>query len=106
MIQIILPAIRVLVGKDINDMDEDQYMMESLDHNTTQAEICRRHGIFPTQLAKWKQHFLEGGKDALSHYRKGDEREEEIENLKKIIGEQSLVIDAFKKDYKGGQGDG
>ena len=78
-----------------------QIVMESLDHNTTQAEICRRHGIFPTQLAKWKQQFLEGGKDAISHYRKGDEREEEIENLKKIIGEQSLVIDAFKKRLQG-----
>ena len=29
-----------------------QAVMESLDHNTTQAEICRRYGIFPTQLAK------------------------------------------------------
>ncbi len=78
-----------------------QIVMESLDHNTTQAEICRRHGIFPTQLAKWKQQFPEGGKDALSQNRKGDEREEEIENLKKIIGEQSLVIDAFKKRLQG-----
>ncbi len=29
-----------------------QAVMESLDHNTTQAEICRRYGIFPTQLSK------------------------------------------------------
>ena len=76
--------------------------MESLDYNTTQAEICRRYGIFPTQLSKWKHQFLEGGKDALSRNRRGDEREEEIENLKRIIGEQSLVIDAFKKRLQGG----
>ena len=44
-----------------------QAVMESLDHNTTQAEVCRRYGIFPTQLSKWKQQFLEGVKDALSH---------------------------------------
>ena len=79
-----------------------QAVMESLDRNTTQAEICRRYGIFPTQLSKWKQQFLEGGKDALSRNRRGDEREEEIENLKRIIGEQSLVIDAFKKRLQGG----
>ena len=51
-----------------------QAVTESLDHNTTQAEICRRYGIFPTQLSKWKQQFLEGGKDALSRNRRGDER--------------------------------
>ena len=34
-----------------------QAVMESLDHNTTQIEICRRYGIFPTQLSKWKQQF-------------------------------------------------
>ncbi len=78
-----------------------QAVMETLDYNTTQAEICRRYGIFPTQLAKWKQQFLEGGKDTLSRNRKADEREEEIENLKRIIGEQSIVIDAFKKRPQG-----
>lgn len=71
--------------------------MRSQSHNTTQDEICRRYGIFFTQLSKWKQQFLMGGKDAISHNRRGDEREEEIENLKKIIGKQSLVIDALKK---------
>ncbi|MEM3791085.1 MAG: transposase [Thermoproteota archaeon] len=78
-----------------------QAVMESLDHNSSQTEICRRYGIFPTQLSKWKQQFLEGGKEALSRNRRGDEREEEIESLKKIIGEQSLVIDAFKKRLQG-----
>ena len=29
-----------------------EIVMEALTENTTQAEICRRHGIFPTQLAK------------------------------------------------------
>ncbi|MEM3859369.1 MAG: transposase [Candidatus Micrarchaeaceae archaeon] len=32
-----------------------EIVMESLTENTTQAEMCRRHGIFPTQLAKWKE---------------------------------------------------
>lgn len=74
-----------------------QAVMESLNGNTTQAEVCRRYGIFPMQLSKWKKQFLEEGEDALPHNSRGDEREEEIENLKRIIGEQSLVIDAFKK---------
>ncbi len=37
-----------------------QIVMDSLDHSTTQAEICRRNGIFPTQISEWKQKFLNG----------------------------------------------
>ena len=36
-----------------------QIVMDSLDHSTTQAEISRMNGIFPTQKAEWKQKFLE-----------------------------------------------
>jgi transposase-like protein len=36
-----------------------EIVMEALTENTTQAEICRRHGIFPTQLAKWKEQITE-----------------------------------------------
>ncbi|MEM4056396.1 MAG: hypothetical protein QW578_05085 [Thermoplasmatales archaeon] len=37
---------------------------------------------------------------------RGDERKEEIDNLKRMISEQTLVINAFKKKgYKEGQDD-
>ena len=74
-----------------------QIVMESFTDNVTQAEICRRHGIYPVQLSKWREQFILGGKTALSQRRNFDSRDKEIEDLKKIIGDQSLVIDAFKK---------
>ena len=74
-----------------------QIVMESFSENVTQAEICRRHGIYPVQLSKWKEQFILGGKSALSQRRNSDSRDEEIEDLKKIIRDQSLVIDTFKK---------
>ncbi len=37
------------------------------------------------------------GKSALAQRKNSDTRDEEIQDLKKIIGDQSLVIDAFKK---------
>ena len=83
-----------------------EIVMESLTENTTQAEICRRCGMFPTQLAKWNEQFTESGKEGLSDGRYPHSREEEIDNLKRMIGEQSRVINAFKKDYNGGQDDG
>ena len=79
--------------------------MESLIENTTQAEICRRHGIFPTQLAKWKQQFKESGKKGLSDGWDPQSRDEEIDDLKRMIGEQTLVINTFKKGFKEGQDD-
>ena len=43
-----------------------QIVMESFSENVTQAEICRRHDIYPVQLSKWKEQFILGGKSALS----------------------------------------
>ena len=74
-----------------------QIVMESFSDNVTQAEICRRHGIYPVQLSKWREQFILGGKTVLAQRRNSDSRDDEIENLKKIIGDQSLVIDTFKK---------
>ena len=48
-------------------------------------------------LRRWREQFIQGGKSALAQRRNSDTRDDEIEDLKKIIGDQSLVIDAFKK---------
>ena len=74
-----------------------QIVMESFSDNVTQAEICRRHGIYPVQLSKWREQFIQGGRSTRAQRRNSNTRDEEIEDLKKIIGDQSLVIDAFKK---------
>ena len=79
-----------------------EIVVEVLTGSTTQAEICRRHGIFPTHLSKWKEQFIEGGKSGLSGGRHPQSREEEIDDLKRMIGEQTLVINAFKKRPRGG----
>ena len=39
---------------------------------------------------------LSNGMTALAQRRNSDSRDDEIENLKKIIGDPSLVIDTFK----------
>ena len=78
-----------------------QIVMESFAENVTQAEICRAYGISPVQLSKWREQFIQGGKSALAQRRNSDTRDDEIEDLKKIIGDQSLVIDAFKKRLQG-----
>jgi len=78
-----------------------QIVTESFTDNVSQEEICRRHGICPLQLIKWRNQFIQGGKAALAQRGNSDSRDDEIADLKKIIGDQSLVIDAFKKRLQG-----
>ena len=75
-------------------------VMESFSENVTQADICRRHGIYPVQLSKWRGQFIKGGKSVMAQKSNSDSRDGETQDLKKIIGDQSLVIDAFKKSSR------
>ena len=78
-----------------------QIVLESFSDNVSQAEICRRHGVSPVRLRRWKEQFIQGGKKALSESAQKDTRDQEINDLKRIIGEQTLVMDAFKKRLQG-----
>ena len=51
-----------------------QIVMESLTGNVTRAEICRRHGIYPVQLSKWRDQFMLGGKAALAQRKNNGNR--------------------------------
>lgn len=74
-----------------------EIIMESLNSNITVAELCRKHGVAPVNFRKWREKFLEGWKRALGESNSGNDYEREIDDLKKIIGEQSLIIDELKK---------
>ena len=58
-----------------------QIVMESFSGNVTQAVICCRHGIYPVQLSKWREQFIQGGRSALAQRRNSDSRDEDIEHL-------------------------
>ena len=66
------------------------------------AELCRRHGVSVSQFHRWKERFLEGGSNALGESSNGNECQKEIDDLKRLVGDQALVIDAFKKVDMGG----
>ena len=64
---------------------------------TNIAELCRRHGISVAQLNRWKEKFIDGGRRALGESLKGNTYQKEIDDLKRLVGDQALVIDALKK---------
>ncbi|MGP6208028.1 IS3 family transposase [Cuniculiplasma sp. SKW3] len=74
-----------------------QIVTESFTHCVTQGEMRRWHGKYTVQLIKWRDQFILGGKAVLAQRRNSDLRNEEINDLKKTIRNQSLDIDDFKK---------
>ena len=77
-----------------------QIVIESFT-STNIAELCRRHGVSVAQFHRWKDRFLEGGSRALGESSRGNEYQKEIDDLKRLVGDQALVIDAFKKGRQG-----
>lgn len=74
-------------------------VLEGLRAQRSVAEICREHGISQTVFYRWRDRFLEGGQKALTNGA-GDEvtvLRVEAEKLQRIIGRQTIAIEALKK---------
>jgi len=83
---------------------KEQIVIESFTA-TNIAELCRKHGVSVAQFHRWKERFLEGGRKGLGESSKSSRRNEyqkEIDDLKRLVGDQALAIDALKKIYGGG----
>ncbi|MEM4090557.1 MAG: transposase [Thermoplasmatales archaeon] len=65
-----------------------EIVIEALTENTTHSDMSRRHGIFPTQLAKWKKQQI--SKDSYLKYENLKEFYEWV--LKTISGIRDLVV--------------
>ena len=68
---------------------------------TNVAELCRKHGVSAAQFHRWRERFVEAGKKGLGESKKGNEYERQIDELKRLVGDQALAIDAFKKTAQG-----
>ena len=75
-------------------------VMESFTANNI-AELCRRHGVSVSNFYKWRDKFIESGKQGFYGSGVNNGYEKENEKLKKLIGDQALVIDELKKNYRG-----
>jgi len=64
------------------------------------AVICVRYGVSATQAYRWQEQFLNGGRTALADRRQRGSLDpviDENRQLKELIGQQALVIEAQKK---------
>ena len=72
-------------------------IMESINTNITVAELCRRYGMASSAYYEWREKFFEGAKNGLAGSNPDKALEKENEELKRMIGDQAMVIDVFKK---------
>jgi len=75
-------------------------VMEGLKGQKTVSEICKEHALSQTVYYKWRDVFLEGGKNTLENGGKSSKDktpEADIERLQKIIGKQAVQIEILKK---------
>lgn len=72
------------------------------------SSVCRREGIAPAQLSRWKQKFLQGAITSLRDTKRGpkvqDERivsmEREAQRLRDALLETSIELQALKKSER------
>jgi len=75
-------------------------VLEILRGDEPAAVICSRHGVSGTQAYRWLERFLEGGRRALTDKRTRSGRDsllDENRQLKELVGQQALIIEAQKK---------
>lgn len=71
---------------------------------TSQAEAARRHGVSETSIGKWKDQFLQGGKNGLEQSGaaakptgREHQLEAEVDDLTRALGEAHVQIRALKR---------
>jgi putative transposase len=76
-------------------------VLEGIKGEISVSELCRKYGLSQSVYYKWRDKFFEGGKRALvssseNGLNKSDKAK--IEELEKVIGRQTVVIEVLKKN--------
>ena len=75
-----------------------EVVLEALNVETSQAELCRRHNITANQLAQWKQQFLENAASLFESTDKpSDAATARIAALEQLVGRLAQAVDIQKK---------
>ena len=93
-----------MVKSKFTPQEKSRIILESLNTNIGTAELCRKYNIHPQTFYSWKEKFVDGGKAALVSTSNNDvckTLQKENETLKRIVGELTIVNDAFKKTLEG-----
>ena len=71
--------------------------IEAAKELNTLAELSSKYKVHPVQISKWKQELLEGAASIFSSQKRLDNRNEELDNAYRHIGEITVERDWLKK---------
>lgn len=92
--------------KSLSAEEKRDIVLQSFRQDITQSELCRQHGIYPTELIRWKEKFLELGLEGLKDKRKNknlieknkyDSLLKEKEELERALVDQTIELQLLKK---------
>ena len=73
-------------------------VIEALNVESSEAELCRRHNITEKQLSQWKRQFVENAASVFESNRKqSDASTERIAQLEELAGRLAQAVDIQKK---------
>jgi transposase len=75
-----------------------EVVIEALNVESSEAELCRRHNITEAQLSQWKRQFVENAASVFESNRKqSDASTERIAQLEELAGRLAQAVDIQKK---------
>ena len=93
-----------MVKSKFSPQEKAAVVLESINTKISTVELYRKHNLHPQTFYQWREKFINGGKMAVTGTAKRSPEcvlQRENETLKRIVGEQTIVIDAFKKTLEG-----
>ena len=75
-----------------------EVVLEALNGESSQAELCRRHNLSENQVSTWKRQFLENAETFFeSPEKQSSESAERIAELERLVGRLTLALEIQKK---------
>jgi transposase len=99
----VVKEIKRYTRKKYSAEEKIRIVLEGLRGEYSIAELCRKEGLNHNTYYRWSKEFLEAGKESLSGSRssRADKSvEAKIEELEKVIGRQTVVIEVLKKNLR------
>ena len=73
-------------------------VLEALNIENSEAEVCRRHNISEEQLSQWKQQFLENAASLFEARSKSSKEDtKRIAQLERHVGRLAVALDIQRK---------
>ena len=75
-----------------------EVVIEALNVESSESELCRQHNITEAQLSQWKRQFVENAATLFESNRKqSDASTERIAELEQLVGKLTQAVDIQKK---------